>query len=75
MPLTPTRYWTGSFTGHVARPATSGELRAKGRVVHGAGRLFFAESEIVDDEGRVLAKGSGVFTRSSIPLGEPLGYI
>ena len=43
--------------------------------MHGGGRLFFAESEIANDAGQVLAKGSGVFTRSSIPLGPSLGYV
>ena len=38
------------------------------------GRLFVAEAELRDQEGRLLAKGSGTFTRSKIALDEGLGY-
>jgi uncharacterized protein (TIGR00369 family) len=65
---------TVSFTVHFARPAVSGGLRAVGRCLHGSGRLFLAESDLLDDEGQLLARGSGVFSRSSIPLGPDIGY-
>ena len=63
-----------SFTVHFVRPVTGGELRATGRLLHGSRRLFFAESTLVDGAGERLAHGSGVFTRSSIPLDETVGY-
>jgi hypothetical protein len=47
---------------------------ATGRVVHESGRLFVAESELRDGEGRLLAKGSGTFTRSRTALGAEIGY-
>src|SRR5262245_52027114 len=65
---------TVSFTVHFARPVTSGELRAVGRVLHASGRLFLAESELLDGDGQLLGRGSGVFTRSSIPLDPAIGY-
>ncbi|HEX8904141.1 MAG TPA: PaaI family thioesterase [Longimicrobiaceae bacterium] len=65
---------TVSFTTHFTRPVRDGELRARGWVVHQAGRLFVAESELRDGEGQLLAKASGTFTRSSIALDESLGY-
>jgi len=65
---------TVSFTVHFARPATSGELRAVGRLVHASGRLLMAESELLDDAGELLARGSGVFTRSGIALDPSIGY-
>jgi uncharacterized protein (TIGR00369 family) len=65
---------TVSFTVHFARPVTNGELRASGRVLHGGGRLFFAESELVDERGELLGRGTGVFTRSKVPLDERVGY-
>jgi uncharacterized protein (TIGR00369 family) len=65
---------TVSFTVHFARPATSGELRAAGRVVHGSGRLFLAEADLFDGAGQLLGRGSGVFTRSAIPLDPTIGY-
>jgi uncharacterized protein (TIGR00369 family) len=65
---------TVSFTVHFMAPAQHGELRAVGRVLHQAGRLLVAESELRDDAGRLLAKGSGTFTRSTIPLDAKIGY-
>jgi uncharacterized protein (TIGR00369 family) len=65
---------TVSFTVHFARPVTSGELRAIGRVLHGGGRLYLAESELLDGAGELLGRGSGVFTRSAIRLDPSIGY-
>jgi uncharacterized protein (TIGR00369 family) len=65
---------TVSFTVHFARPVTSGELHAVGRVSHGSGRLFLAEADLLDNSGRLLGRGSGVFTRSSILLDPSIGY-
>jgi acyl-coenzyme A thioesterase PaaI-like protein len=60
--------------GSVARPVTGGELLAVGRVLHRMGRLFLAESELLDEQGHLLGCGSGVFTRSGIPLDPTIGY-
>jgi len=65
---------TVSYTVHFARPVTGGALRAVGRLLHGGGRLFLAEAELLDGEGQLLARGSGVFTRSSIALDPSIGY-
>jgi uncharacterized protein (TIGR00369 family) len=65
---------TVSFTVHFTRPVSSGEMRATGRIIHGGGRLFMAESTLVNDAGEVLGHGSGVFTRSSIALDPGIGY-
>jgi len=66
---------TVSFTVHFARPVTGGELRAVGRLLHGSGRLFLAEAELLDSDGQLLARGSGVFTRSAIALDPSIGYV
>jgi uncharacterized protein (TIGR00369 family) len=65
---------TVSFTVHFMRSIATGELRARGRVVHGGGRLFMAEADLVDATDRLLGRGSGVFTRSNIPLDPTIGY-
>lgn len=65
---------TIGFTVHFTNATRTGELIAEGRVVHEAGRLFVAKSELRDHEGRLLAMGSGTFTRSKIALDEALGY-
>jgi hypothetical protein len=51
-----------------------GVLVAKGRVVGGGARLFTAESHLFDGAGTLLGQGTGVFTRSSIPLDPTVGY-
>lgn len=66
---------TVSFTVHFAKPVVDGELVAAGKVLQGGGRLFFAESELRDARGELLGKGSGVFSRSSIPLSAEVGYV
>jgi uncharacterized protein (TIGR00369 family) len=65
---------TVSFTVHFARPVTNGELRAAGRLLHGSGRLFLAEADLLDGAGHLLGHGSGVFTRSTIALDPSIGY-
>ena len=65
---------TVSFTVHLVRPVTTGELRASGRLLHASGRLFVAESTLVDTAGQMLGHGSGVFSRSSIALEPSIGY-
>ena len=66
---------TVSFNLHFTAPVREGEIRAHGRLVHEAGRLLVAESELRDDLGQLLAKGSGTFTRSRIPLTKEIGYV
>jgi uncharacterized protein (TIGR00369 family) len=65
---------TVSFTVHFVRPVASGELRSAGRIVHASGRLFLAEAQLFDPDGNLLAQGSGMFTRSAIPLDRAIGY-
>jgi uncharacterized protein (TIGR00369 family) len=65
---------TVSFTVHFARPVTSGELRAVGRMLHGSGRLFLAEADLWDGAGELLGRGSGIFVRSAIQLDPRIGY-
>jgi len=65
---------TASFNVHFIRPASSGTLRAEGRILHRGGRLIVAESTLFNDAGETLGHGSGVFSRSSIPLTAEIGY-
>src|SRR6185503_14989505 len=59
---------TASFTIHLLRPVSEGALRATGRVVHRSRQLFLADAELFDDASRQIARGTGSFMRSSIPL-------
>ena len=65
---------TVSFNVYLTRPISEGEMKGTGRVVHRSRRLFVAESELVDSDGREIARGSGIFMRSTIPLSPELGY-
>jgi uncharacterized protein (TIGR00369 family) len=65
---------TASFNAYLTRPISEGEIRAVGRVVHRTRRLFIAESQLFDSDGQEIARGSGSFVPSSIPLSPEIGY-
>ncbi|MEW6718039.1 MAG: PaaI family thioesterase [Chloroflexota bacterium] len=65
---------TVSFNIYLIRAIQEGEMTAVGRVVHHGRRLFIAESEVTDNQGQVIARGSGTFMLSSIPLSPDIGY-
>jgi len=65
---------TVSFNLHIVRPVSSGELRASGIVVHQSRSLIVADSEVHDSEGRQVARGTGTFLPSKIPLTAEIGY-
>jgi uncharacterized protein (TIGR00369 family) len=65
---------TVSFNMYLTRPISDGEMKATSRVIHRSRRLFIAESVLVDVNGRELARGTGTFVKSDIPLSQELGY-
>ena len=65
---------TTSFTIYITRPVSQGVIRAVGRVVNSSRTQHIAESVLYDGEGKEIARGSGVFVRSKIPLNEAIGY-
>lgn len=65
---------TVSLNAYLTRPIVVGEMKATGRVVHHSKRLILAEAEIVDGEGKQLARGSGSFMPSKIALTPEIGY-
>jgi uncharacterized protein (TIGR00369 family) len=65
---------TVTFNVMLLRPVTAGEMIATGAVRHRSRNLLVAESELVDERGRALARGSGTFMRSTIALGPDVGY-
>lgn len=66
---------TASFNIHLLRPVAAGQMRSHGRVVHSSKRQFIAEAELFDENGKMLARGSGAFMKSNIPLTEEMGYV
>ena len=65
---------TTSFTTYMTRPISSGEMRAVGKVVNVNRLQIIAEAVVYDSNGKEIARGSGVFVRSSIPLTADIGY-
>ncbi len=43
------------------RPASAGELIARGRVVNQSKQLCYAEGEVVNGEGKLIARATGTF--------------
>jgi uncharacterized protein (TIGR00369 family) len=65
---------TVAFDTHLLRPVNEGVLVAEGRVVHPSPKLWVADSELRDGNGRLVATGRGTFVPSRIPLDERVGY-
>jgi uncharacterized protein (TIGR00369 family) len=65
---------TVAFNIQFTAPVREGVISGQGRMVHAGGRILVAESELRDESGRLLAKGSGTFARSRIPLSADVGY-
>ncbi len=66
---------TVSFNLYLIRPVAEGEMKAHGQVVHQSSRLFVAESVLYNSNGKELARGSGTFVKSKVPLSPEIGYV
>lgn len=65
---------TTAFNLLFTRPVKTGLVTAEGRWVSGKRRVFVADSRLIDSEGEEIARGTGTFMRSHIPLAGLLGY-
>ena len=65
---------TTSFTTYITRPVKEGVVCAKGRVVNRNRTQFIAESILYDEKDKEIARATGIFVRSKIPLSEEIGY-
>lgn len=65
---------TISFNTYIERPVSQGLIRCLGQVVMAGKRLITAESRILDEQGRELARGSGQFMPSNVALTPEIGY-
>jgi uncharacterized protein (TIGR00369 family) len=59
---TETTFLTSSLSVTFLRPGRRGTLTAKGRVVKRGTRFGYAEADVEDGEGRLLARATGTFT-------------
>ena len=66
---------TVSFNVQLIRPISEGQLHSVGTLVRASKTLFFAYAIVTSDIGKEIARGSGVFSRSEMPLTEEMGYV
>ena len=65
---------TTSFNIHLTRPVQKGKLKAIGTVKHKSRKSFVAEATLYNEQGKVVAFGTGNFVKSQVELGEEIGY-
>ncbi len=65
---------TTAFNVLFTRPLKSSTVTAEGRWVSGKRRVFVADSRLIDQDGEEIARGTGTFMRSHIPLASLPGY-
>ena len=65
---------TTQFNLLLTRPIRNGEMIALGRWISGRKRVFVADARLIDADGEEVARGTGTFMRSRIPLADLPGY-
>lgn len=65
---------TTSFTTYITRPVSEGVVKSIGRVVNQNRTQFICESVLYDSHDREIARATGIFVRSKIPLTAEIGY-
>jgi uncharacterized protein (TIGR00369 family) len=65
---------TVTFNTQLLRPISEGRMIARAKVVNAGRTVWVADSTLVDDRGRLLARGTGTFMRSTIPLTDIASY-
>ncbi len=66
---------TVSFNLHFIRPVSDGIIKAEGKVTQHGKKISFAESILLNERGKLIARGSGTFIKSDITLSEEIGYV
>ena len=65
---------TTAFNLLLTRPIKAGPVVAEGRWVNGRRRVLVADAWLLDADGEQVARGTGTFMRSRIPLTTLPGY-
>ena len=66
--------YTVSFNVQLLRPVAKGIIRSVGELKFKSSNLFIADSTLVDENNKVVGRGSGSFMRSKVLLTEEIGY-
>ena len=64
---------TTSLTTYITRPVSEGVVKSYGKVVNQNRTQFIAESVVYDSNEKEIARATGIFMRSKIPLSKELG--
>lgn len=65
---------TTQFSLLLTRPLGEGPVVAEGRWISGQRRVYVAEARLIAEDGEEVARGTGTFMRSRIPLATLPGY-
>ena len=65
---------TTSFTTYITRPVSEGVIKSIGKVVNQNRSQFICESVLFDSNKKEIARATGIFVRSKVPLSEKIGY-
>ncbi|CCK80289.1 MULTISPECIES: PaaI family thioesterase [Desulfobacula] len=65
---------TTSFTTYITRPVSEGVVKSIGKVVNQNRSQFICESVLFDSNDKEIARATGIFVRSKIPLSDKIGY-
>lgn len=65
---------TTAFNLLLTRPMQAGPVIAEGRWVNGRRRVLVGDARLIDADGEEVARGTGTFMRSRIPLASLPGY-
>ena len=66
---------TTSFNLFLTKPLKAGPVVAEGRWISGRRRVFVADARLIDADGEEVARGTGTFARSRVPLATLPGYV
>ena len=65
---------TSNFNTYLLRPISKGRIKAVGNVVARSRTQIVAEAAAFNDEGKEIARGSGIFVPGKTALGPEIGY-
>ena len=62
--------FTANYTSYFIRPVNKGRLTGVGSVISQTRSQIIAKSDVLNDEGKLVASGTGVFAKSEFKLEE-----
>jgi uncharacterized protein (TIGR00369 family) len=66
--------YTVSFNVQLLRPVSSGLIKSIGELKFKSSNLFIADSTLLDENNKLVGRGSGNFMKSKIELTQEIGY-